>query len=177
MPIESGTMSKRQTRWLAPRESFEDSDQLPKLVLVQAGPFQMGAGEDERGRRKDELPKHEVVIKRPFAAGVYPVTVAEWEAARSKGFDGAPQIARDQGLPATHISWTAAKAYTAWLRKFTGFHYRLLSEAEWEYACRAGSERPVPVGAAQYDMSYSIARGKVASEQPVLKSAGGAAAQ
>ena len=155
--IQTGSLGDRKARWLKPKDTLQDLPYLPRLVVVPDGKFQMGALTNEEGARKDEFPRHEVTIRRPLAVGIYPVTVGEWEEARKRGFDAPAQNATEKNLPATHINWYSAKAYTAWLRKQTGFQYRLLSEAEWEYCCRAGSEDLFSVKSADFNGSYSKA--------------------
>ncbi len=111
----------------------------PEMVLLPGGRFQMG---DIQGDgNKDEHPVHEVALDS-FAIGRYPVTFAEYDA-----FCGATDRdkPRDQGWgrgqrPVINVSWDNAKEYCNWLSRTTGHTYRLPTEAEWEYACRAGSE-------------------------------------
>ena len=125
----------------APR-SFRDCPECPQMVEVPAGAFTMGSPAGEPGRDVDEGPQHRVTITRPFAAGRCEVTFAEWDACAAAG--GCRLRPSDQGWgradrPVIDVSWNDARAYVRWLGLRTGKPYRLLSEAEWEYAARAGT--------------------------------------
>ena len=114
----------------------------PEMVVVQAGPFTMGSPGGETGRDANEGPQHEVVIAKPFAVSKFDVTFEEWDACVAHG-DCDPAIS-DSGFgrglqPVINITWDDARHYVAWLARMTGKPYRLLTEAEWEYAARAGT--------------------------------------
>jgi formylglycine-generating enzyme required for sulfatase activity len=147
------------------RDRFQDGGGAgPELVVIPAGRFQMGSPEHERniataaGARKNwlarETPQHWVGIARPFALGRYPVTVGEWRAfAEATGWQpagevnwAAPGFAQDDSHPVVGVSWDDAQRYLAWLSGRTGARYRLPSEAEWEYACRAGTRTAFSFG-------------------------------
>jgi formylglycine-generating enzyme required for sulfatase activity len=120
-------------------EFTECATGCPTMVVVPAGKFTMGSPEDEQGRDEDEGPQHEVTIAKPFAVGRTEVTFAEWDACVTAG---ACAKASDDtwgrgSRPVINVSWDNAKEYIAWLSRITGKEYRLLSEAEWEYAARA----------------------------------------
>jgi formylglycine-generating enzyme required for sulfatase activity len=112
------------------------------MVLVPAGEFTMGSPPDEPGRADDERPQRQVTIAAPFWVGKYEATFAEWDACvRARGCSTRPSDAgwgRDN-RPVINVSWNDAKEYVGWLSQKTGKTNRLLSEAEWEYAARAGS--------------------------------------
>ncbi|MGF1547357.1 MAG: SUMF1/EgtB/PvdO family nonheme iron enzyme [Thiotrichales bacterium] len=113
----------------------------PKLVVIPAGRFVMGSPVSEERRQPNEGPQHEVRIPKPFAIGAYPVTFTEFDAycaALGEPPPGDEGWGRGQ-RPVIHVSWGEAVAFCHWLSDKTGRCYRLTSEAEWEYACRAGS--------------------------------------
>lgn len=113
----------------------------PEMCVIPAGRFLMGSPADEPGRSRHERLRREVAIERPFALGRYAVTFDEYDAFCSATNRPRPPDA-DFGRisrPAINVSWLDAAAYCAWLSAETGAEYRLPTEAEWEYACRAGS--------------------------------------
>jgi formylglycine-generating enzyme required for sulfatase activity len=124
-----------------PRE-IRDCAECPVMVVLPAGSFVMGAPAREKGRGADEGPVHRVTFGSPFAVGKYEVTFDEWAACER---DGACPVVNDQGWgqtrPAMNVNHEDAVRYVEWLAAKTGRPYRLLSEAEWEYAARAGSRK------------------------------------
>ena len=131
-------------------EVFRDCTDCPEMVVVQEGSYTMGSPAGEPGRWKDEGPRHRVTIGRPFAVGRYEVSFAEWDACRRAG--GCSHDPDDGGWgrgnrPAINVSWKDAQEYVGWLSQKTGRTYRLLSESEWEYAARAGTDSPYYWGA------------------------------
>jgi formylglycine-generating enzyme required for sulfatase activity len=118
------------------------------MVVIPAGEFMMGSPEDEEGRRDNEGPQHLVTIERPFALGRYPVTFEEYDVFCEQTHRKKPEDrAWGRGRrPVINVSWKDATAYCAWLSERTSIRYRLPSEAEWEYACRAGSRAAYAFG-------------------------------
>ncbi len=137
-----------------------------KLRLIPPGQFLMGSPDDEVGREAQEGPEHEVVITRPFRMGVHDVTVGQFKAfVKEKGYktqaektggawrpfpDGYwkqdpqvnwhnPNFEQTDDHPVVCVSWHDAKAFCDWLSEKEGKNYGLPTEAQWEYACRAGS--------------------------------------
>ena len=122
------------------------------MVSIPGGAFAMGSPVYEPERRPNEGPQHEVTLK-PFCIGASPVTQAQWAAvvtARpgklSHGLDPFPSFFKGRDLPVETISWYEADEFCRRLAELTGRDYRLPTEAEWEYACRAGSAGPFNVG-------------------------------
>ena len=145
-------------------DTFKDCDVCPEMVVIPAGQFTMGSPADEEGRYDREGPQHRVAIRQPFAAGTHEIMFREWDACVA---DGGCNGYRpdDEGWgrgdrPVISVSWDHAQTYLSWLSRKSGAEYRLLSEAEWEYAARAGTTTPFHFGAtidtdqANYDGHY-----------------------
>ncbi len=131
-----------------PGSRFQDCADCPEMVVIPAGTFTMGSPASETGRGSDEGPQRSVTLAAPLAVGRFHVTVAEYRAfvtaTGSRGDDGwrtASYKGQGQGdrHPVVNVSWEDAQAYVQWLSQRTGKRYRLLTEAEWEYAARAGT--------------------------------------
>jgi len=127
------------------RECAED---CPEMIVIPAGSFTMGSPESETGRLAREGPQHEVTIAKPFAVSKFEVTWDEWDACVKYG--DCPHIsdsAWGRGTrPVINVTWEQVKQYVVWFSKMTGQPYRLLTEAEWEYAARAGTNTAYPWG-------------------------------
>jgi formylglycine-generating enzyme required for sulfatase activity len=128
-------------------EVFRDCADCPELVALPAASFVMGSPLLEPGRNEDEGPPRPVDV-RAFAAGKYEVMASEWQGcvAAHVCAKTSSEGSGDTRRPITYISWNDAKTYAAWLSRKTGRNYRLLSEAEWEYAARGGTSSPYPWG-------------------------------
>jgi formylglycine-generating enzyme required for sulfatase activity len=119
---------------------------FPEMVVIPAGSFLMGSPEDEEGRDSNDSSQHWEKIEYRFAIGRYPVTFAEYDHFCEVTNREKPEDLLDNGRPTGrgrkpvyYVSWRDAVAYCKWLSMLTHSHYRLPSEAEWEYACRAGT--------------------------------------
>jgi len=143
-----------------PGKVFTDCKKnCPEMVVLPAGSFVMGTPDDEVGRQDDENPLHTVTFARPFAVSRFTITAAQWQAyAKATKTvlpdgdlrpgrlcqNGKPRYAQGPRQPAVCMTWFEARDYIAWLAKTTGKPYRMLSEAEREYAARAGSTGSFP---------------------------------
>jgi len=116
---------------MRPGTVFRDCPECPEMVVIPAGQTYLASGRD-------------VTIVAPFAVGKFEVTFAEWDVCVTDG--GCTHRPEDRGWgrgrqPVINVTWDDAQQYVAWLSRKTGKTYRLLSEAEWEYAAQAGSGR------------------------------------
>ncbi len=113
-----------------------------EMVAIPSGSFIMGSPENELQRYSDESPQHSVAVS-PFFISKYPITQAQWQAVMGSN----PAEFTDNPLnPVERVSWDDAKEFCNRLSKKTGREYRLPTEAEWEYACRAGTNTPFHFG-------------------------------
>ncbi len=157
IPVPVGDRNHGETRWLLPGkgEWFCDIEGGPEMVVVPAGKFIMGSPDNEPGSwHRNEGPQHEVTFTRPFAVGRHAVTRGQFAAfvkatGRRAGDQWRnPGFGQDDSHPVVNVAWDYAKAYASWLAKVTDKPYRLPSEAEWEYAARAGATTPFWWGSA-----------------------------
>ncbi|WP_347239093.1 formylglycine-generating enzyme family protein [Sphaerospermopsis sp. FACHB-1094] len=137
-----------------------------EMVYIPGGIFLMGAPESEKASIDDERPQHYVTVK-PFYMGKYTITQEQWEKVVyscptvKDWLDPHPSYFKGDKLPVEQVSWYDAVEFCARLSKKTGRQYRLPSEAEWEYACRAGSAKPFSFGdtittdVVNYDGNYT----------------------
>ena len=166
----SGSSSENLAAWRSRRESefsdwrqqhpageIWDMPEAPRMVAIRGGTFIMGSPAGERGRWPTEGPQHEVTISHNFAVSKYPVTFDEWDACAQAGgcqsYFPADEHWGRGNRPVVNVSWQDAQAYVAWLTSRTGHRYRLVSEAEYEYAERAGTQTP-------YSTGFSISPGQ-----------------
>ena len=122
-----------------------------EMVLIPGGTFLMGSPETEAGREYNESPQHSVTLK-PFFASKYTITQAQWKAVANLPrinlpLNPYPSYSKGANLPVEQVSWYEAEEFCARLQQKTGKNYRLPSESEWEYACRAGTTTPFHFGA------------------------------
>ena len=159
---EQAVRRGREWRESTPVSGFRDCAKCPELVVVPSGSYMMGSPSDEVGRYDDEGPVHRVTFAEPFAVGVTEVTRGEfaqfvretghWAPERCSTYENGSQESRpgrswpNPGFsqtdlhPVVCVSWEDTQAYADWLSRKTGKDYRLLSESEWEYVARAGTQ-------------------------------------
>ncbi|MBE9231328.1 formylglycine-generating enzyme family protein [Cuspidothrix issatschenkoi LEGE 03284] len=147
-----------------------------EMVAIPGGTFIMGSPENELERSEDESPQHEVTVQ-PFLLGKYPITQAQWQAVAAlpqvnQELKPNPSIFKGDGStsltnhrPVESVSWHDAVEFCNRLSNYTKRPYRLPSEAEWEYACRAGTNTPFHFGEtittdlANYDGNFTYGNG------------------
>ncbi len=183
-PAESSTV-KEESKTVKDRERITNSIGM-EFVLIHPGTFMMGSPEDEPGRFDNKV-LHQVTLTRSFYMQTTQVTVEQWRVFAQTGFkteaetgDGAygwtgskwkkdkkcywdnPGFAQADTQPVTCVSWNDAKAFIKWLNQKEGAIYRLPTEAEWEYSCRAGTYTPFFFGGclstdqANYNGNYPL---------------------
>jgi formylglycine-generating enzyme required for sulfatase activity len=140
-------LNAAQEQALKPGDSFQECAQAcPEMVVLPAGSFTMG----NPNQIRMESPLHSVTLAKPSAVSKYELTFDDWEACiAGGGCNGYMPNDQPHGRgkqPVINVSWSDAHAYVAWFTKVTGKTYRLLSEAEYEYAARAGTTTVYPWG-------------------------------
>ena len=186
-----GSSAEAKAGWFKPgngkEEWFQDHPLGPEMVVIPAGEYLMGGPPGEEGRDDDEGPQHLVTIGKPFAVGRFAITFGEfttfveatghempdkirsyeegkWKEREGRSFRN-PGFAQTAKHPVVGVSWDDATAYCQWLSQQTSHDYRLLSEAGWEYVCRAGTITPfwwgdkISTGQANYDGNYTYGGG------------------
>lgn len=139
-------LKAEQERALKPGDSFRECARVcPTMVIVPSGSFIMGSD-----WKPFVQPPHKVVIPNAFAVSKYEITFADWNACVDhggcNGYQPGDEGWGNEQRPLIYVSWYDAQAYVAWLREVTGKPYRLLTEAEYEYAARAGTTTAYPWG-------------------------------
>jgi formylglycine-generating enzyme required for sulfatase activity len=153
-PSGAAPLTAERERALKPKDMFRECADCPDMVVVPAGSFTMGSPANEKNRDNFEGPQHVVSIGRQFAVGGFHVTrdqfavfvnetgyaasrtCYKWPSLTSDGSWRDPGFVQEGSHPVVCVRWDEANAYANWLAKKTGKPYRLLSEAEWEYAAR-----------------------------------------
>jgi len=133
-----------------PKTIFKDSFEAwcPEMVVLPPGQFAMGSPDADPDAYPDEKPAHMVTIAYPIAVGQYPITFAQFDYFCEQSGYAKPNDegwGRDRS-PVINVSWVGAKVYLRWLSRKLKIRYRLPTEAEWEYACRAGTKSRFYVG-------------------------------
>jgi len=168
LPVDAArSLSLPEECGLKPKQSFRECQNCPEMVVIPSGEFMMGSPDSEISNglaATNEAPQHKVMVKQTIAIGRFEVTRDQFAAfVAASGYTAGnrcftfeqnlpreregrsylvPGYAQDGNHPAVCVSWSDAQAYVDWLSKTTGKPYRLLSEAEFEYAARAGSTLP-----------------------------------
>ena len=154
LPIEGVVISKSKSNQQSfkPLAVFKDCDECPEMVVIPSGGFSMGSPPDPEQDpfsnakpvkigEDNEKPQHRVTIQS-FAIGKYELTQEQWYAVMGNN----PSFFKGRKLPVETVSWDDAQLFVQKLSQKTGKKYRLPSEAEWEYAARAGSTTTYPWG-------------------------------
>ncbi|MFM6549654.1 MAG: formylglycine-generating enzyme family protein [Dolichospermum sp.] len=140
-----------------------------EMIAIPGGTFVMGSSKNEEGSKGEERPQHEVTVK-PFSMGKYPITQAQWRTVAelpqvNQKLQPNPSRFEGANRPVEQVSWYEAVEFCARLSRIENKVYRLPTEAEWEYACRAGTTTPLYFGdritteLANYDGNYTYGDG------------------
>jgi formylglycine-generating enzyme required for sulfatase activity len=124
-----------------PGAEFKDcANGCPTMIVVAPGKFIMGSPDNESDLDAGERPQHAVTITKPFAVSKFAATFEDWDACvAALACRRAPDSWGRGNMPVVDVSWSDAKQYVRWLSQSSGKEYRLPTEAEWEYAARAGA--------------------------------------
>ena len=147
----------------SPGRTFKDCQSCPEMVSLPAGTAELGAGETEKDARPNEKPQRPVTFADMFAISVSEVTFAEYDACVNAG--GCTGKPNDNGWgrgnrPVINVTWDQAQKYVGWLSSQTGKRYGLPTEAQWEYAARAGDSNPLIGGSAAAICAFANGAGK-----------------
>ncbi|NEO46514.1 MAG: formylglycine-generating enzyme family protein, partial [Moorea sp. SIO4A3] len=146
-----GTIIKRESQQARYFTEYLGNGVNLEMVYIPAGSFVMGSPESEKGSDGNERPQHQVRVQA-FFLGKYQVTQAQWRAVANLPIKTNwklkpnPSYFKGNNRPVELVSWSDAKQFCRHLSEYTGTEYRLPSEAEWEYACRAGTTTPFHYG-------------------------------
>jgi formylglycine-generating enzyme required for sulfatase activity/predicted ATPase len=169
-----GKVINRETKKAEYYREDLGNDVVLEMVAIPGGTFQMGSPQGEGF--DNEKPQHKVSIE-PFFMGKYPITQAQWHAIMSRTdltdlrvINLNPAYFKDfsdsEHRPVERVNWYQAKEFCARLSKLTGQYYRLPSEAEWEYACRAGTQTPFHFGETLTDQVANYRASEIYANEP-----------
>jgi formylglycine-generating enzyme required for sulfatase activity len=151
--VRSHVLTAAEEKALRPGDPFQECAQdCPKMIVVPAGSFMMGAPATEAQVQEygSQIPRHLVTIAKRFAVSKYELTFADWDACVTGGgcnaYEPNDEDWRRGQQPVINVNWEDAQRYVAWLSAVTGKTYRLLSESEYEYTMRAGTTTAYPWG-------------------------------